>query len=212
MPDTSDHDAPTYVITMGDMRTMPAAKRQTNTDTPPLTRAEVAKRLGRDISWVRRREGRDLHPALRDGINHFDPEEVEQLRARLEAEDTAARAADEVVDLIHRAFEHHAGGVRHTLDSIATQTGLETRAIKRMHAIWTETQLSIGRRPPPALLSRAELLAKDQREALEIERYYDEFSLRCEREWEEDRLRGRMACPGTATLTQKRKPARRQNT
>jgi hypothetical protein len=167
---------------------MPSTKRQINSDRPTLTRAEAAKHLGRDISWIRRHEGRDLHPTLQDGVNHFDPEEVERLRARLQAEDAATQVSDDVRSLIHAAFHDHARGARHTLDSIAMQTGLEPRAVKRMHAAWAETQLGVGQRAVPALLSRAELLAKDDREALEIERYYDDFMIRSQREWEQDRL------------------------
>jgi hypothetical protein len=179
---------------------MPATKRQTNTDRTSLTRAEVAKRLGRDISWVRRREGRDLHPALQDGVNHFDPEEVEQLGARLQAEDAATHAADDVVDLIHRAFEQQARGARHTEESIASQTALETRAIRRMHAMWAARRVDAGEATRLLLPTRAQLRANDEREALEIERYYAEFERRTQREWEEDRLRARAALdPQAAT-------------
>lgn len=48
-----------------------------------LTRAQVAKRLGRSIATVRRLEGVALHPVLdSDGIHRFDPDEVERVAER----------------------------------------------------------------------------------------------------------------------------------
>lgn len=49
-----------------------------------LTRAQVARATGRHISTVRRWEGRKLHPIVdRDGVRHFDPDEVAALAADL---------------------------------------------------------------------------------------------------------------------------------
>jgi hypothetical protein len=46
-----------------------------------ITRAQVARRLGKSIATVRRLEGHALHPCLDDsGVHRFDPEEVERLR------------------------------------------------------------------------------------------------------------------------------------
>lgn len=48
-----------------------------------LTRAGVAKRLGRSLATVRRMEGTDLHPDVDDrGIHRFDPAEVEEVARR----------------------------------------------------------------------------------------------------------------------------------
>jgi len=45
-----------------------------------LTRARVAKRLGRSIATVRRMEGHELHPWTdARGVHQFDSSEVEQL-------------------------------------------------------------------------------------------------------------------------------------
>lgn len=43
-----------------------------------LTRAGVAKRLGKSIATVRRIEGVELHPTSDErGVHHFDPDEVD---------------------------------------------------------------------------------------------------------------------------------------
>src|SRR5690349_3484518 len=48
-----------------------------------LTRAGVAKRLGRSIATVRRMEGNELHPWVDDrGIHRFDQTEVDDALAR----------------------------------------------------------------------------------------------------------------------------------
>ena len=53
----------------------------------PLTRADVAERLGVSISTVRRFEGSRLHPVISDkGVRRFKPEDVERLAAALAAE------------------------------------------------------------------------------------------------------------------------------
>jgi hypothetical protein len=45
-----------------------------------MTRAHVARRLGKSIATVRRLEGTELHPKVDDrGVNQFDPNEVERL-------------------------------------------------------------------------------------------------------------------------------------
>ena len=49
-----------------------------------LTRAQVARRLGKSIATVRRLEGTLLHPRLDyRGVNRFDPVDVEELRLRV---------------------------------------------------------------------------------------------------------------------------------
>jgi len=48
-----------------------------------LTRAGVAKRLGRSLATVRRMEGTELHPSVDDrGVHRFDPDEVDAFTAR----------------------------------------------------------------------------------------------------------------------------------
>lgn len=45
-----------------------------------MTRAHVARRLGKSIATVRRLEGTELHPKVDDrGVNRFDPNEVERI-------------------------------------------------------------------------------------------------------------------------------------
>ena len=46
--------------------------RQSKNDRPKLLRHEVARRAKRDVSWVRRREGKDLHPVFDDGAHRFE--------------------------------------------------------------------------------------------------------------------------------------------
>lgn len=49
-----------------------------------LTRAAVAKRLGKSIATVRRLEGRALHPTVDDnGVHRFSHEEVQDLAQRV---------------------------------------------------------------------------------------------------------------------------------
>jgi hypothetical protein len=46
-----------------------------------ITRAQVARRLGKSIATVRRLEGHSLHPCVDEsGVHRFDPKEVERLR------------------------------------------------------------------------------------------------------------------------------------
>jgi len=48
-----------------------------------MTRAQVARRLGKSIATVRRMEGSELHPSVDGrGINRFDPGEVERVAIR----------------------------------------------------------------------------------------------------------------------------------
>jgi hypothetical protein len=48
-----------------------------------LTRAGVAKRIGRSIATVRRLEGSELFPTVgRDGVHRFDPSEVDAVLER----------------------------------------------------------------------------------------------------------------------------------
>lgn len=50
-----------------------------------MTRAEVAKALGRSISTVRRMEGKELNPFCDSfGVHQFDPDEVENLAEDLQ--------------------------------------------------------------------------------------------------------------------------------
>lgn len=49
-----------------------------------MTRAEVAKRIGRSIATVRRMEGKELHPSVDwNGVHLFDPDEVEAVAQEL---------------------------------------------------------------------------------------------------------------------------------
>jgi hypothetical protein len=48
-----------------------------------LSRRQVAEILGISLSTVRRLEGQELHPVVRDGVNYFVPSEVEAISRSL---------------------------------------------------------------------------------------------------------------------------------
>src|SRR6478609_2091711 len=130
---------------------MPKSERQAAVDIPTLTRGEVAKRLGRDVSWVRRREGKELHPRFFDGAHQFDPHEVDALRAQLEAQKKEAEVSDAATEAIHQMFEMHAKAPRRfSVDGIAARTGASPQVVRSMHSNWLE-----GKEPSaPRLLTR----------------------------------------------------------
>lgn len=59
-----------------------------------LTRSDVAKRLDVSLVTVRRMEGVQLHPKKIDGVHFFDPDEVEALSVRKQAEKVQSMPAD----------------------------------------------------------------------------------------------------------------------
>jgi len=146
---------------------MPKSERQAAVDIPTLTRGEVAKRLGRDVSWVRRREGKELHPRFFDGAHQFDPHEVDALRAQLEAQKKEAEVSDAATEAIHQMFEMHAKAPRRfSVDGIAARTGASPQVVRSMHSNWLE-----GKEPSaPRLLTRRDLQAIETREERETER------------------------------------------
>lgn len=63
-----------------------APVRQPATTTRPLTRGQVAERLGVSVASVRRMEGKSLHPTIEGAsVRHFDPAEVEAVKGTLAA-------------------------------------------------------------------------------------------------------------------------------
>ncbi len=82
-----------------------------------VTRAEAACILGRHTSWVRRREGTELHPVVgRDGWHRFDETEVFAVAPRLrrlpDSSESAATFVDaETASRVFAAFEAGKTGV-----------------------------------------------------------------------------------------------------
>lgn len=111
------------------------------TDCTLLTRQDVAERLGRSKSWVRWREGIDIHPVKGDdGVVRFTLAEVDELaqRTKVADEDPSSAGALEA-----RVFER--------LDQGASlhQLVVELRQpAKVLRAIWEEWRKSFeaGRR------------------------------------------------------------------
>ena len=59
-----------------------------------LTRSQVARRLGRSVSTVRKMEGRVLHPTIgARGVRIFDFDEVEEVAERIRATGRALERA-----------------------------------------------------------------------------------------------------------------------
>lgn len=168
---------------------MAKSVRQAQSDTLGITRAQVAKRLGRDISWVRRREGKELHPALVDGVHRFDPAEVESLAAGLEREREALEASEAVTDRIHRMFDLHLRAPdRFSAEGIAEHVDVDVRVVRALHAKWSDEFLH----DVPRLLSRRELRGLADREEREAEREHAERMAQWARE-DEERLRSHEA-------------------
>jgi hypothetical protein len=163
--------------------------RQIESDTSGITRAQVAKRLGRHISWVRRREGKELHPALVDGVHRFDLGEVESLAVGLESERQALEASQAVTDRIHRMFDLHLRAPdRFSVEGIAERVDVDARVVRALHAKWSDEFLH----EVPRLLSRKELQVITDREEREAEREHAERMAQWARE-DEERLRSHEA-------------------
>ena len=182
----------------------PKASRQISADSPGLTRAEVAKIMERNISWVRRREGKDLHPRMEAGVNRFDRGEVESLRRRVTAEQVEAEATDEAATFIHKAFEQHVlFPDRFSVEGIADRAAVAPAVVRGAHTQWVAKRRTAGLSHPP-LLSRVQLDERERREIEAIDREYDARMAEYDRE-EADYRRERAAA---RLLDEKRETAR----
>jgi DNA-binding transcriptional MerR regulator len=110
----------------------------------PLTRADVAERLGVSVSTVRRFEGSRLHPVISDkGVRRFKPEDVERLAAALAAEQitpsriekAAVRAAElpkgELAALVFERLEQ-----RHSLAEIVIALRVPPDEVRELYHSW----------------------------------------------------------------------------
>lgn len=135
-----------------------------------LTRAEVARALGRSVSWVRKLEGKQLHP-VRDagGVHRFDEGEVEALRMSRRSRTTPAKDGEVEAELFTR-FDHG-----EDLRAIVVATKLPSETIRKAYREYV-TPLADGEK------------LRRRREAEEKEdRFVREENARAERErkaWE----------------------------
>jgi len=110
----------------------------------PLTRADVAERLGVSVSTVRRFEGSRLHPVISDkGVRRFKPEDVERLAAALAAEQNtpsriekaAIRASElpkgELAALVFERLEQ-----RHSLAEIVIALRVPPDEVRELYHSW----------------------------------------------------------------------------
>jgi transcriptional regulator with XRE-family HTH domain len=122
-------------------------------DLAPLSRAQVADRLGISVSTVRRYEGTRLHPQIgSDGVHWFAAQEVAELAAELAnqprmqrrlrnaaplagqgAARSAARSADEVAALVFERLEQ-----RQTLAEIVIGVRVAPERVRELHAQWSQ--------------------------------------------------------------------------
>lgn len=138
-----------------------------------LTRGQVAKRFGKDVSWVRRREGSLFHPVKEDGVHRFDEREVESLEEALAAELSVSDASERAVSRVSAILANQLGrGSRMSFESVAEHVDISADAVKRIYKQWSAKCRAEGEAVPP-LLSRAQLIESEQREVAAINRDYD---------------------------------------
>ncbi len=131
-------------------------------DLAPLTRAQVASRLGISISTVRRFEGERLHPQIGpEDVRLFDAGEVAALAAELANEPRARRlrnaaadpggkpaprSADELAAQVFERLEQ-----RQTLAEIVIGVRVAPERVRELYVQWTqglvEHHLRTGRAP-----------------------------------------------------------------
>ncbi|MEP6862944.1 MAG: helix-turn-helix transcriptional regulator [Deltaproteobacteria bacterium] len=129
--------------------------------TTPLTRAQVAERLGVSISTVRRYEGARLHPVVDDDEVHwFEPKEVACLAVELKNDPRATRrrnasvsaavvperSRDELAALVFERLEQ-----RQSLAEIVVGVRVDPDVVGALFEQWclglTEGQLQMTREP-----------------------------------------------------------------
>jgi AcrR family transcriptional regulator len=131
----------------------------TSSSETPVTRAQVAARLGVSISTVRRYEGSRLHPKVGDDDVHlFDPKEVAALAVELTNEPRTARrrnanatiapahSRDEIAALVFERLEQ-----RQSLAEIVIGVRIEPDTVRALFEQWClgliEGQLQMTREP-----------------------------------------------------------------
>lgn len=160
--------------------------RQPVADRPGPTRGQVAKRLGKNVSWVRRREGSLLNPVKdKSGIHRFDEQEVEGLVQHF-ASEFAATLVDEEKALRVRSIlvKQLLRGQRMSVESVAEHVGLQADAVRRIYKSWS-AERRVANEETPQLLSRTMLLEADRREVAAINRDYNQRMAQFEAETDE---------------------------
>jgi hypothetical protein len=71
-----------------------------------LTRSQVATRLGVSLSKVRTMEGKVLHPNKIDGVNYFDPSEVDTVAKSQGKKATGGRTDGQVAAAVFDMIDH----------------------------------------------------------------------------------------------------------
>ena len=100
--------------------------------TPRWTRAQVARRLGKSISTVRRLEGVDLHPVRGpDGVNRFDPAEVEALARRTGAPGSASLAPGVLAARVFKRLDEKA-----TLHDLVIELEQPPQVLRALYREW----------------------------------------------------------------------------
>lgn len=173
-------------------------------DTGPLTRSQVAERLGISLSTVRRFEGERLHPQIGpNDVRLFDVAEVAELAKELAAEPRArrlrnagasgasgtkpaSRTADEVAALVFECLEQ-----RWSLAEIVIGVRVAPERVRELHAQWcqglVEGQLRLAPKVTAPLdsdhvrIAPAELAARlaalpEELTRISVARYRGEFS------------------------------------
>lgn len=113
----------------------------------PLTRSQVAARLGISIATVRRLEGHELHPTIGlDGVRHFAADEVEGLAATRAQQPSRTRTPSEPPALVAAVMPPVAGEVAAMVfadfDADASPTTvvinrqLTPEIVRRLHSEW----------------------------------------------------------------------------
>lgn len=129
-------------------------------DEKPLTRGQVAERLGVSVSTVRRYEGSRLHPNVdADAVHWFDPKEVAGLVVELAQEPRATRRRNaatnaglpvrsrgEIAALVFELFEQ-----RQSLPEIVIALRIEPETVRGLFEQWClgliEGELQMKREP-----------------------------------------------------------------
>ncbi|MBI2893919.1 MAG: hypothetical protein HYY06_10235 [Deltaproteobacteria bacterium] len=102
-----------------------------------MTRSQVARKLGKALTSVRRLEGKELHP-IKDatGTHFFDPGEVDAF-ATIQVATMSRRQADPEGEQAAAAFEVFAAG--HGVREAVIRLRRQPRVIRALHHEWLES-------------------------------------------------------------------------
>ena len=141
-----------------------------------MTRRQVADRIGKSVYKVRSMEGKELHPRVRDGVNYFDPEEVERVAAAMGA---SAKHSLTGGQLAAKMFEMFAEGWQ--LPDIVCALEVEPKRVRELYSEWCRGDLHV------AEVERLNAIreAKRKKEEAEQERVFKEWEKELRRPHEE---------------------------